>query len=165
MVKQTPSPTLKFELDCQIHLYLMKGASFGYLWKCTLILYFKSTHSLMHMKSGKEGLSDIFKKTPLGEGSLIRNLSFTKFTTEYDLLTLSNQNLLSTHTCQTLGLHKWVKLVTQSTIKQLTTMETHRMPGKQVTAAVCYPWGGILGCRKCSRSKPEFWNKREGCRL
>ena len=90
MVKQQ-NPTLKFELDWQIHLYLMKGASFGYLWKCTLILYFKSTHSLMHMKSVKERAFWHIQKTPLVEGTPIRNLSFTKFTTEYDLLTLSTK--------------------------------------------------------------------------
>ena len=45
----------------------------------------------MHMKSVKERAFWHIQKTPLVEGTPIRNLSFTKFTTEYDLLTLSTK--------------------------------------------------------------------------
>ena len=43
----------------------------------------------MHMESVKERAFWHIQKIPLAEGSLIRNLSFTEFTTKYYLLILS----------------------------------------------------------------------------
>lgn len=106
------------------------------------------------MKSGKERAFWHIQKTPLGEGSLIRNLSFTKFT-EYSYSPFQPkfvEHSPAKHWDYTNELN-----CPQSTIKQLTTMETHRMHQSTGNGDSVLPLRRNLGCRESAQGhKPEL---------
>lgn len=135
--------------------------SISILWLVCLLVIFESSLYLKLQSNCYRKAFMVYPKTnSLRKDSSI-NLPYTKYTTT-KIYSFFHQNFLSTHTCQTLGLHKWTKLDTNATIKQFTSMEKHRMPCKQAMTMVCYSGGGCMALSGKS-SKSETWIlQREG---